>query len=257
MTVPRSMRSISGMVTGIRPISGRRGHRGPGGWAGPGPPGPDGGFEADGAGGGADRRAGCGGGDPAGDRRGDRGVHVQRAQRAGPGGVRRAAPGGQAPPGRTPAWMLAMMTQARARRFRCCRIRCPAMASGRAGPRAGDRVPQPVMAVRGDQRHAGQAAGGQAAQEGQPPGAVLGAGHVQAQDLPVPAAVDAGGDQGVHVDRAAALADVLGQGVDPHGGVRPGIQRPGRKLATISGNRHNVTCGHCGRSPNSALARIP
>src|SRR5262245_57495540 len=37
------------------------------------------------------------------------------------------------------------------------------------------------------------------------PRAALGGGHVQAEDLPVAAGVDAGGDQGVRVHRPAAL----------------------------------------------------
>jgi hypothetical protein len=98
---------------------------------------------------------------------------------------------------------------------------------GRAGQHRGDRVDQAGVGVAGDQLHAGQAAGGQAAQERQPPGAVFGAGDVQAEDLPVPACVDAGGDQRVHVHRPAALTDLLGQRVNPHERVRPGVQRPG------------------------------
>ena len=82
------------------------------------------------------------------------------------------------------------------------------------------------MIVAGHHRDAGQAAGGQAAQERQPARAVLGAGHVDAEDLPVPLGVDAGRDQAVHVHRTAALADLLGQRVDPHERVRAGIQRP-------------------------------
>ena len=82
------------------------------------------------------------------------------------------------------------------------------------------------MVVAGDQRHAGQAAGGQAAQERQPARAVLGAGHVDAEDLAVPLGVDAGRDQAVHVHRAAALADLLGQRIDPHERVRAAVQRP-------------------------------
>ena len=83
------------------------------------------------------------------------------------------------------------------------------------------------MSAAGDQLDAGQAAGGQPAQERQPPRAVLGAGDLQAQDLPVAAGIDAGGDQGMHVHRAPALADLLGEGVQPHEHIRPGIQRPG------------------------------
>ena len=65
------------------------------------------------------------------DRRGDRGVDVQRAQRAGPGGGRAGGPRRPAPPKTAPAWTPGTMTRARARRFRCCRTRCPGMASGR------------------------------------------------------------------------------------------------------------------------------
>ena len=44
---------------------------------------------------------------------------------------------------------------------------------GRAGQHRGDRVHQPGVVVADDQRDAGQAAGGQAAQERQPARAVL------------------------------------------------------------------------------------
>jgi hypothetical protein len=83
------------------------------------------------------------------------------------------------------------------------------------------------VAVGGDQGHAGQAAGDQAAQERQPPGAVLGGGDVDAQDLPLAVGVDAGGDQRVHVHRPAALADLLSQRIDPHERVRAAVERPG------------------------------
>ena len=61
----------------------------------------------------------------------------------------------------------------------------------------------------------GQAAGDQRAQEGHPAGAVLRGGDVQAEDLAVPVGVDADRDQGVNVDDATALANLLGQHVDP------------------------------------------
>ena len=57
----------------------------------------------------------------------------------------------------------------------------------------------------------------------------------------LPSGVDAGRDQGVHVHRPAALADLLGQGVDPHERVRPGVQRPGPELATISSSSAAIT----------------
>jgi hypothetical protein len=72
---------------------------------------------------------------------------------------------------------------------------------------------------------AGQAAGDQGAQEGQPAGAVLDGGYIQAEDLAQAVGIDADGDQGVHVDDAATLADLPGQGVDPDEGVGAGVQR--------------------------------
>jgi hypothetical protein len=48
-----------------------------------------------------------------------------------------------------------------------------------------------------------QVAGGQSAQERQPPGVVFGAGDVQAKEFPVAVGVDAGGDQGMDVDSVA------------------------------------------------------
>ncbi|GAA3228032.1 hypothetical protein GCM10020256_39880 [Streptomyces thermocoprophilus] len=58
------------------------------------------------------------------------------------------------------------------------------------------------------------------------PGAVLGGGDVQAEDLAVAVGVDADRDQGVDVDDAAALADLLGERVDPDERVRAGVQGP-------------------------------
>ena len=98
---------------------------GRGGRAGPGPAGPEGGLEADAGAGGADRRAGRGGDDAARDRGRDRGVDVQRAQRAGPG----ARPGALG--GRRARDQDAAGGRGRARRLRCCRTRCPGTASGR------------------------------------------------------------------------------------------------------------------------------
>jgi hypothetical protein len=76
-----------------------------------------------------------------------------------------------------------------------------------------------------DQLHSEQAAGDQPAQKRQPPRTVLGRGDIQAEDLPVPIGVDPGGDQGVHACHPAFFADLDRERVDPHEGVRPGIQR--------------------------------
>jgi hypothetical protein len=63
------------------------------------------------------------------------------------------------------------------------------------------------------------------AEEGQPAGAVLGAGDLQAEDLPVPVGVHGGGHQGVHIHHAAALAHLQDEGVGGQERVGPGAQR--------------------------------
>ena len=60
---------------------------------------------------------------------------------------------------------------------------------GGPGQGGGDGVHQPGVVVAGHQLHAGQAAGGQAAQERQPARAVLAGGDVDAEDLPAPVRV--------------------------------------------------------------------
>jgi hypothetical protein len=94
-------------------------------------------------------------------------------------------------------------------------------------PRQGrpDGVDQPAVRVGGDELNAGQAAGGQVPEEGQPAGAVLGGGDLQAEDLPMPVGVHAGGDQGVHAHHPAALADLQDQRVGGHERVGTGVQR--------------------------------
>jgi hypothetical protein len=72
---------------------------------------------------------------------------------------------------------------------------------------------------------AGQAAG-QPAQERRPARPVLPGSYVEAEDLAVAVGVDGGGDQGVHVDHTAVLADLHRQCVDPAERVGPGVQRP-------------------------------
>jgi hypothetical protein len=55
------------------------------------------------------------------------------------------------------------------------------------------------VGVRGDQSDSAEAAGGQVPEERQPAGTVLGAGDLQAEDLPVPVGVDAGRQQRVEL----------------------------------------------------------
>jgi hypothetical protein len=89
-----------------------------------------------------------------------------------------------------------------------------------------DRLDQPGVRVGDDQLDAGQTAGDQAAQERHPAGAVLGRTHLDPEDLAVPVGVHTGGHQHVHIDDAAALTNLLRQGVDPHERIRPALQRP-------------------------------
>jgi hypothetical protein len=77
-----------------------------------------------------------------------------------------------------------------------------------------------------NQRRAGQAAGDQATQEREPPGAVFGGNHVEAEHLTVAFGVDPDRDDDGDVDDAAALADLLGHRVEAHIGVGPAIEWP-------------------------------
>jgi hypothetical protein len=61
-----------------------------------------------------------------------------------------------------------------------------------AGESGADRLDQAAVRVGGHQPDAGEAARGQVAEEPQPAGAVLGGGHVQAEDLPIAVGVDPG-----------------------------------------------------------------
>jgi hypothetical protein len=96
-----------------------------------------------------------------------------------------------------------------------------------AWPGRADGLGQAAVRVGGDQGDAGQAAGGQVAEERQPPGAVLGGGDLRAEDLPVAVGVHAGGKHRVDVDGPPGLADLEDQGVRSQERVRPGVQRPG------------------------------
>jgi hypothetical protein len=81
--------------------------------------------------------------------------------------------------------------------------------------------------VAGDQFDPGQATGHQAAEEGQPAGAVLGGGAVQTEDLPVPVGVHPGRQQGVDPYHPAALRTLEHQGIGGDEGARALIQRAG------------------------------
>ena len=73
---------------------------------------------------------------------------------------------------------------------------------------------------------AGQAAGDQVAEEGQPPGCGFGCCDMDPEDLPVPVGVDAGGHQDGDLDHPATFADLHRQRVGRDECVRPVVQRP-------------------------------
>ena len=82
-------------------------------------------------------------------------------------------------------------------RMKCVRQRCQAG----AGQRRSDRVDEAGVRVRGDELDAGEAARDQAAQEGEPGGAVLGGDDVEAEPLAEAVAVDADRVHDADVDR--------------------------------------------------------
>ena len=76
--------------------------------------------------------------------------------------------------------------------------------------------------------------GHQAPQERRPARPVLGAEHVEAQDLAVAVGVDPGGDDRGHRDHPAALSHLVEQGVEPQVGVGPGVEGPVGNSATLA-----------------------
>jgi hypothetical protein len=78
-----------------------------------------------------------------------------------------------------------------------------------------DRVAQARVSVGDDELHALEPARSQPAQEGQPPGAVLGGDDVEAQDLAAAIVVHADGDEARDVHDAAALAALQNERVEP------------------------------------------
>lgn len=95
-----------------------------------------------------------------------------------------------------------------------------------AGQVGGDRLDKSLVGIRGDQPDPRQAAGDEVGEELVPRRPGLGGGDAQAEDLAVPVAVDAGGEQDDGVDDPAAFADLHGERVGGHERERPGrIQR--------------------------------
>jgi hypothetical protein len=71
------------------------------------------------------------------------------------------------------------------------------------------------MGVGGDEPDAGEGPGEDAAQEGGPDRLGLARANLAAEYLPVAALVDGDRDEELHQDDPAALADILGHGVEP------------------------------------------
>jgi hypothetical protein len=115
------------------------------------------------------------------------------------------------------------------------------------------------VAVGGDQRDPGKAAGDQTAQERQPAGAVLAAGHVQAEDLALAVGVDPDREQRVDQDAPAELADLQRKRVQSHKRVRAGVQRL-QNTATCSSRLLAIwlTCDFDSRvTPRVSTSRSP
>jgi hypothetical protein len=88
--------------------------------------------------------------------------------------------------------------------------------------------------VGGHELDSGQAAGDQIPEEAQPAGAVLGAGDLHSEDLPVSVGVHSGRHQRMHWDHAPALTDLEHQRVGGHERERPSLsQRPGAELLDV------------------------
>jgi hypothetical protein len=57
-----------------------------------------------------------------------------------------------------------------------------------------------------------------------------------------PSALTTGGDQGVHIDHPAILADIDREGIDPHERVRSSVQRAFTKRADLTDHSINGVC---------------
>jgi hypothetical protein len=102
----------------------------------------------------------------------------------------------------------------------------PAPLPGGAVQHRRHRVLEALVGVGDHQLDPGQAASDQRAQKRRPGGAVLGRTDIQAQHLPMAIGIDSGGNQCGGVGDPTTLADLDHQGVQPHKGIRAGVQRP-------------------------------
>ena len=84
----------------------------------------------------------------------------------------------------------------------------------------------PAVRVGNDQLNTGQTALDQPAEELGPRVSGLRGEHVEPDDLPAAFRRHRRGHHGGHVQDPAALADFLGQRVDPQIAIRPRVQRP-------------------------------
>ncbi len=130
-------------------------------------------------------------------------------------------------------------------RGRCRRRRC----GGESRQHGADGGHQPGGCVGGDQFDPAQTAGDQVAEERQPSGPVLAGGDLEIEDFAVAVGIDAGGDQGVDIDHAPALADLQHQCVRGDERVRPLVQRPGAERfdlrVEIAGHHRHLRLGKC------------
>ena len=92
----------------------------------------------------------------------------------------------------------------------------------RAAPRRWRR--RGPVGVGDDEGHPGQPPGHQAAQKRRPARPVLGGDEVETEDLSVAVGVHPGGHDDRHVHDPAALAHLLGEGVEPDVGVGTGVE---------------------------------
>jgi hypothetical protein len=109
------------------------------------------------------------------------------------------------------------------------RVRSAAL-PGRTRQRGSDRVDQAGVGIRGDEPHAGEAAGDERAQEGEPGGAVLPRDDVEAERLAEAVSIDGDRVHDAGVDRPAALAALDLERVEDEVRVRSTVQRAGAEV---------------------------
>src|SRR5579884_2422690 len=97
---------------------------------------------------------------------------------------------------------------------------------GRTGEGGGDGGDEARVGIGGDQADPREPSGDQASEEGEPSCPVLSRGHLAPEDLPMPVGVHARGNEHVHEDDPAFLADLDGQDIGPDEAVGALVQGP-------------------------------